>query len=47
MQKQTLVPKKPHDVYDMNVKINLYGEMLPQTKESGETGSPQEYNAFL
>ena len=45
--RQILVPKRPHDAYDMNAKVNaLWGNIATKEKEIRETENPQEYNAF-
>ena len=35
IEKQILVPKRPHDAYDMNVKVNaLWGNIATKEKKS-------------
>ena len=47
IEKQILVPKRPHDAYDMNVKVKVFvGKYCHKGKEIRATESPQEYNAF-
>ena len=42
-----MVPKRPHDAYDMNVKVNAFvGKYCLKGKEIRETEDPQECNAF-
>ena len=42
-----MVPKRPHDAYDMNAKVNaLWGNIATKEKEIRETENPQEHNAF-
>ena len=47
IEKQILVPKRPHDAYDMNAKVNaLWGNIATKGKEIRETENPQEHNVF-
>ena len=42
-----MVPKRPHDAYDMNAKANaMWGNIATKEKEIREIENPQEHNAF-
>ena len=47
IKKQILVPKRPHDAYNINVKRKFsVGKCCHKGKEIGVTYSPQDHNAF-